>query len=267
MGDLVVTVFFALIMGTVMGLFGAGGGILTVPALRYLLGHSEKAAIAESLAVVALVALGTTYFNARERLVSWRHVIVLAAPSFAGALVGSSLAFLASGRLQLILLAVLMLAAAVVMVAPLTVSKENVADAPDLRQETKGSIFKGIEHWRSVALAGFCIGMATGFLGVGGGFFLVPALLRFGKLEIRRAVATSLALQALNALSALVVHTSELHSASITVDYSVVVLLVLLGQIGALGGRKIGKHMPQRILKRLFGVLLVVVAIGIFWEE
>lgn len=49
----------ALLIGLLLGLFGSGGSILTVPVILYLLDHEPKVAIAESLAVVAgIAALG-----------------------------------------------------------------------------------------------------------------------------------------------------------------------------------------------------------------
>src|SRR4029079_2387695 len=61
----------ALAIGLTLGLLGSGGSILTVPVLVYLVGIPEKAAIAESLAIVCLIAGGGVIPFIFRRLVSW----------------------------------------------------------------------------------------------------------------------------------------------------------------------------------------------------
>lgn len=73
----------ALLIGITLGLLGSGGSILTVPVLVYLLGHADKVAIAESLAIVAGIALVGIVPYARSHQVDWRSVMYFGLPGMA----------------------------------------------------------------------------------------------------------------------------------------------------------------------------------------
>src|SRR5699024_123718 len=77
--------------GIVVGALGAGGGILAVPVLVFLLGMPPHAATASSLVIVLITALASLPHHARQRNVEWRAGLVFAAVSIAGAVVGSRL--------------------------------------------------------------------------------------------------------------------------------------------------------------------------------
>ncbi len=105
----------ALAIGLTLGLLGSGGSILTVPVLVYIVGVPEKAAIAESLAIVGLIAGGGVIPFVFKRLVSWSTVMLFSLPGMVGAYMGALAATRISARVQLILFAVLMLSAAGLM--------------------------------------------------------------------------------------------------------------------------------------------------------
>ncbi len=105
----------ALTIGLMLGLIGAGGSILTVPVLVYMLGHDGKVAIAESLAIVGSIAFVTMVAYARAHQVNWRSVVFFGAPGIVGTYAGAWLSRLVPVSLQLTLFAVVMLIAAWVM--------------------------------------------------------------------------------------------------------------------------------------------------------
>ncbi len=53
----VLTVFASLIIGAINGLFGAGGGMLTVPLLNFVVGLDEKHSHATAIAVILPLCL------------------------------------------------------------------------------------------------------------------------------------------------------------------------------------------------------------------
>lgn len=108
----------ALAIGLTLGLLGSGGSILTVPVLVYLVGEPDKIAIAESLAIVGLIAAIGALPYARRGHVSWTTVLLFGLPGMAGSYVGALAAKSIPGHVQLILFAVLMLAAALSMLRP-----------------------------------------------------------------------------------------------------------------------------------------------------
>src|SRR5690606_18217679 len=105
----------ALLIGITLGLLGSGGSILTVPVLVYLLGHADKVAIAESLAIVGMIALLGIFPYARSRLIDWRSVVFFGLPGMVGTYGGAWLANFVPGAAQLVLFGLVMLLAAGLM--------------------------------------------------------------------------------------------------------------------------------------------------------
>jgi uncharacterized membrane protein YfcA len=110
-------------------------------------------------------------------------------------------------------------------------------------------------HLGKCVLSGLGLGVLTGFLGVGGGFLIVPALLRFARMPMHRAVGTSLAIIALNSASGFMAHLGELSGGlGMAAAFSVVAV------VGVLGGTMLGRRLHPAGLKAAFGGLALAVA-------
>ncbi|XOV76602.1 MAG: sulfite exporter TauE/SafE family protein [Phycisphaerales bacterium] len=118
-----------------------------------------------------------------------------------------------------------------------------------------------------LALQGLIVGLMTGFVGVGGGFLIVPALVLFSKLDMQRAVGTSLALITINAASAFLGYQQELDPQTQPLDWSTIALFIPIGTVGSIVGRRLNEKVNQRALKRGFSVFLVVMAVLIITRE
>ena len=240
----------ALAIGLSLGLLGSGGSILTVPVLVYLLGQEEKVAIAGSLLVVGVVAAAGGVAAARRRLVDWRSVVVFGLPGMAGTWLGAVLSRHVAGGMQLAVFAGVMLVAAVAMAWPPAIGTPEAADgSPAGRRSTV-----------KVAADGLAVGLVTGFVGVGGGFLIVPALVVLGGLPIPLAVGTSLAVIALKSATGFLGHLRVLADLGLSLDWPLLALLSAVGVAGSLAGSRLGRHVPPRRLRRAFAVFLVVVA-------
>ena len=110
----------ALLVGLALGLLGAGGSIITVPILVHVVGEPKKCAIAESLVIVAAIAAIAAIQYQRERLIDWRNALLLGIPGMVGAFGGASIATTVSGRMQMIVFAVVALVVAVRMLTAKT---------------------------------------------------------------------------------------------------------------------------------------------------
>lgn len=235
----------AFVVGIFMGLLGSGGSILNIPILIYLVGESEKTAIAESLAIVGLIAFVASIPYARKKLVAWRFVVLFGAPGMVGAYLGALLGEHVHAALQLTLLAVIMLVAAYLMFYPPTSSKPGIRRA----------------DWK-IAVDGFLVGSITGLAGVGGGFLIVPTLVLLGGLVMRKAVGTGLTIIALNACVGFVTHHGILTLTDARVHWGLIGIFTSLGIAGSFAGSAVSHRIPQRALQKIFGTMLVL--IGLF---
>jgi uncharacterized membrane protein YfcA len=236
----------ALAIGLSLGLLGSGGSILTVPVLHYLLGQPEQAAIGGSLLVVGLVAASAAVPYALARQVAWRDALAFGLPGMLGAYAGASLAHWIPGPVQLLGFAAAMLAAAWKMMAG------RPLEAQPAQQTARRRI--------AVPLGGFGVGLLSGIVGVGGGFLIVPALVLLAGVPIAQAVGTSLAVITMNALTGFVRYQDVLAAREVELDYRTLLAVAAVAVVGSLAGHRLGRRVPQRLLRRMFAAVLVVLA-------
>jgi uncharacterized membrane protein YfcA len=248
----------ATLVGFSLGLLGSGGAILTVPILVYLVGHDEKAAIIESLAIVGAIALFGALRANRAKTIDRRSALLLAIPGVLGTTLGAHVAQWITGAVQLLLLAALMLTASALLFR--TPRKSN--DTQHCPNQPRASI--SLRDSVLVALQGVALGFITGLVGVGGGFLIVPVLVLVRRLPMQIAIGTSLAIIAVNCSTGLA---KSLLSKSAEVDWQVVGLFAALGIGGSLLGNVLAQRMNKDVLRRVFAVFLVVMAGYIVWRQ
>lgn len=241
----------AVFIGLALGLLGSGGSILTVPVLVYLVGEPDKLAIAESLAIVGIIALVGSLPYALRALVDWKSVVVFGIPGVIGTYAGAWLSQFVSGGVQLGLFAVVMLLAAFMMARP---------------KPLQAVPHKPRALWK-IGLEGLVVGVVTGLVGVGGGFLIVPALVLLGGLPMHLAVGTSLLIIALKSASGFYKYLHLLPALGLTVHWDLVFLFSALGIAGSFLGGRIGVHIPQDVLRRGFAGFLVLMGLYIFWQS
>ncbi len=238
----------ALVIGLSLGMLGSGGSILTVPVLVYLVGQEEKLAIAGSLAIVGLIAAAASLPYTRDKLVDWRTVFLFGIPGMLGTYFGAWSAAFVSGEVQLAVFSIVMLAASYFMLHP----RELDAASGPPRGLTK------------ITCDGLLVGALTGFVGVGGGFLVVPALVLLGGLTIHRAVATSLVIIALKSAAGFVKYLEVLQAEQLQLDWTLIAIVAAIGIAGSLLGNRWGGRMPQARLQQGFGYFLIVMGVFIF---
>ena len=96
---------------------------------------------------------------------------------------------------------------------------------------------------------------------MGGGFLIVPALVLLAGVTMTSAVGTSLAVITLNSFSGLGKYLGVLEQEGLTLDWRILLTVAAVGVVGSFAGQKLGQNLPQATLRRLFGVLLVVMGI------
>ncbi|MEY3022887.1 MAG: hypothetical protein RIS86_2085 [Planctomycetota bacterium] len=249
--------FGAVAVGLSLGLLGSGGAILTVPILVYLVGHGEKTAIAESLAIVGAIALFGVLRAAMQRRIDWTSALLLAIPGIAGTWSGARVAQWVPGAVQLLLLAGLMLTASVLMFRkPRVGNAPACAMKPGERAPACGTAI--------IAAQGVGLGFATGLVGVGGGFLIVPVLVLLRRLPMPTAIGTSLAIISVNSATGLVAYAG---GDGLDLDWRIVGMFIALGVAGSLVGNVLAGRIYQDTLRRMFAAFLVVMAGYIAWRQ
>ena len=224
-------------IGLSLGLIGGGGSILTVPILVYFLGVSPHDAVGMSLAVVGATSLFGSYLHYRRENVDLRSGMLFGAAGIVGAFVGSPLTKLVSPAALLFIFGVLMLIVAVSMI---------------WRRRQGEKAEPRVPHFAQGLAAGFGVGVLTGFLGVGGGFLIVPALVYFGGLTIKRAIGTSLFVIFLNCVAGLAGHAAQSYF-----DLGLTALVMVLAVGGAAAGTVLSHRLAAHRLQRMFAVLVL----------
>ncbi|MGQ0572835.1 MAG: sulfite exporter TauE/SafE family protein [Pseudonocardia sp.] len=252
-----------LLVGMVIGALGGGGGVLTVPVLVYLLGESAQDATTSSVIIVGVTAAVGTVARLRAGLVRVRTGLALAAvgvpAAFAGTLVNQRVP---EEALLLTFSALTLVAAAAMLVntgAPAATSTDS--DTPNDKDASGGTAGPSPRQAGVVVrivASGAAVGFLTGFLGVGGGFLVVPALVLLLGVPMRWAIGTSLLVIAVNAVAATVARLG-----APAPDWTLVVPFTAAAVAGTLIGARISARLSGRTLTRAFAVLLIIVGAGV----
>lgn len=243
MGELIVIAASGLLVGALLGALGAGGSVVTVPILVYLLGEDVGTAATTSLLIVGATAATGALSHWRAGTVRLATALALSAVASGGSVAGSLLRTRVGGRAFLLWFAALLVpAAALIWRQPRRAAgaaRECVL-RPDVRSCAK------------LGLAGLAVGFLTGFFGVGGGFAIVAVLLVVLAFPARDAIGTSLVVVALASAMALAASLARAR-----IDWPVAVPFAVAGAVGASLGRRFGSRLEERVLRRAFAVGLL----------
>lgn len=245
---LVLTLVLSILIGVSLGLLGGGGSILTVPILTYVLGMDPSHAITSSLFVVGVTALVGMLRHAGAGRINWRTGIVFGLAGMVGAFVGGLLGGLIPGAVLMVLFAVMMIVTSAAMI------RGRRAPDPDSPAPSR--------HPARALLDGFGVGVATSLVGAGGGFLVVPALALLGGLPMALAVGTSLLVIAMQSSAGLVGHL-----VTVALDWPVVLAVTATAVAGSFVGTALVGRIPERALRRSFGVFVLVMGAVVLGKE
>lgn len=262
---MIISLLLGVLVGAVLGLTGAGGGILAVPALVFGLGWSMQQAVPVALIAVAGSAAIGAIEGFRLRLVRYRGALLMAATGMAATPLGVRAAqMLPQQWLSTLFAAVLLL------VAVRLLRRDNAAaDAPaSLYRPGNLNPKTGRFNWNWATAfllggIGAVTGFMTGLLGVGGGFVMVPLLRRFTNVSMHGIVATSLLVIALVGTGG--VASALLHGAEMPLSIALPFAAATAG--GMLLGRNLSHHLNARQVQVGFALLLMVIAGAMLWKS
>ena len=253
--------FGALLIGIILGITGGGGSILTVPTLVYILNYNPIIATAYSLFIVGTTSGIGTIQNFKKGLVVPKKAFQFAVPSLIGVYLTRKFivpnipdVVFYFGSLKLSKDTFLMILFAVVMLfAAYSMLKNNKKN--ELIERTTKSI-------TVVIIQLFFVGVLTGLIGAGGGFLIIPALLNFAQLPMKKAIGTSLLIIAINSLIGFIGDVQNT-----IIDWTFLLIFTTISVAGIFIGLYIQQFINEKMLKKLFGVFVLIMAIFILYKE
>lgn len=249
----------ALLIGIVLGITGGGGSILTVPVLVYILRFNPLIATAYSLFIVGTTSAFGTFQNFKKGLVAPKTAVQFAIPSVLGVYLTRKYivhnlpdVLFYFGSLKLSKATFLMVLFALVMVLASYSMLKPQKELPNA--SSKGSIRVIIEL--------FFVGVLIGLIGAGGGFLIIPALVKLAKLPIKKAIGTSLLIITINSL---VGFTGDLGNT--VIDWHFLLPFTGVSILGIFIGLKIQHLINEKLLKQIFGYFVLLMAGVILFRE
>lgn len=248
----------SLFIGISLGLIGGGGSVLTVPILVYLFNVEPVLATAYSLFIVGSSSVVGAVQKYKNEGISFKTAFIFGIPSvitvylirkFIIPLIpeiiynGTHLV-ITRGTLTLSLFSILMIAAAIGMLKPQKISRPALPEVAGL------------------TLLGVVVGCVSGLLGAGGGFIIIPALIFYASMDMKRAVGTSLLIISLNSL---VGFTGDLHHQEI--NWSLLITIGSLAIFGTWIGHMLSGRIPSSGIKKIFAWFIMITGLCILFLE
>lgn len=253
----------AIFIGMSLGMMGGGGSILTVPVLVYLFGLDAVLATTYSLFIVGTTSFAGSLSFLRKGLVNIKTAIVFGVPSILSVFlvrefvvpfippeIGTIGDFVITRHILLmVIFAILMIFASYSMI-----KKGNSLS----ETETKSVA----NNYPLVLLQGLFVGAITGLVGAGGGFLIIPALIHFLKLPMKRAVGTSLFIIAINSLAGFLFSLSHTD-----IQWVFLMVITLIAIVGILIGSYFSTKIRGNKLKTAFGWFILLMGFYIIFKE
>ena len=277
-------VALGLLVGVLSGMFGVGGGFLTTPLLIFY-GIPPTVAVASATTQITGASVSGMMAHKRRGGLDLKMGLVMIAGGVAGSLAGAFLFRLlqASGQVDLVIgamyvlilgyIGVLMLRDALVALGYV----KTAAPAPAGHRRKPRWVTRLPLRWRfetsglfispiAPLTLGFAAGVLTVFLGIGGGFILVPAMIYVLGMPARVVIGTSLLMVLAVSAATTMVHAVTTRA----VDIVLAALLLVGGVIGAQYGAILTTRVKPDLLRMALAVIILLVAarmaLGLAWR-
>lgn len=251
---------FSIFIGISLGLMGGGGSILTVPVLVYLFNINPVLATTYSLFIVGMGSMFGVYAYLKQKLVNLGAVLNFGVPSVIAIFITRkfllphipSVLFTVEGfaitreLFLMLLFSVLMIGASYSMI----------------RKRKTDLSLSGKPKPATMAFQGVIVGFLTGIVGVGGGFLIIPSLNILGKLSMKEAIGTSLAIIVLNSLVGFAGSLGHF-----TPDWAFLLSVTAVAVTGIFIGTQLSKKIEGTKLKPAFGWFILCMGIYIIAKE
>lgn len=252
--------FLSILVGISLGLIGSGGSILMIPILVYVMNISASISTTYSLFIVGISALIGSYQGHKLGLLDYKIGFYFGLPSVISIYVmrkylmpllpdilwKTDFFVLEKDTLIMAVFSILMISASFSMIKIKSISQnknENI-------------------NFKMIFLKGILVGVLSGFVGIGGGFLIIPTLLFSAKLEMKKAVSTSLLIISVNALVGFL---GSLEN--VVIHWNFLLFFTLFSVIGILIGMYLSQKISNEKLKPAFGWFIFIIGIFVIVQE
>lgn len=257
----------SIFIGISLGLIGGGGSILTVPVLVYLFGIGAEMSTAYSLFIVGSTALVGGIRNAMLGNVNYKTAVVFTIPAFIA--VYATRAYLVPAIPDEIVtmgsftltkdIAIMIFFAIVMLAASVSMIRNKRKDSGEADEEVEPQF-----NIPAIVLEGTVVGVLTGIVGAGGGFLIIPALVLFAKLPMKKAVGTSLLIIAAKSLIGFI---GDVQRYGSELDWTLLLTVTAIAIVGIFIGIYLTKFIDGKKLKKGFGWFVLVMAVYIILKQ
>ncbi len=251
-----------LLMGITLGLIGAGGSALTVPIMVFLFQLDATLATTYSLFIVGLTSLFGSFKQIKENRVAWNFVLLFGIPSIVSIFVSRRVLLPAipshlfdlgalsvtKDNLLLGIFSIVLIGASFSMIKKQEFSEQTVED-----QVNNIKLIMG----------GLIVGLVTGMLGAGGGFLIIPALVLWGKLPMKKAAATSLMIITINSILGFAFDENGIRR----IDWGHMFVFSIMAISGIFIGIKLSERISGEKLKPIFGWFILFMGAFILVQQ
>ena len=245
----------AVLIGLSLGLIGGGGSILTVPILIYFFHIEPEIATTYSLFVVGITSSAGAFSHYKKGNVNFKIAMLFGLPSLITIFIMRKWIMpaiphhlLNIGQFELtkplflmLVFAGLMLAASISMIR----AKKEIITS-DLAIS-----------YSKLVVQSLLVGIITGFVGVGGGFLIIPSLVLFAGLPMKKAVGTSLMVMTISSLLGVLGDVSR----HVPLNYTFLMIFSAFAVAGIIAGSYFTKYVNDAKLKPAFGWFVLVMGI------
>jgi len=252
----------ALMVGIVLGLMGGGGSLIAIPIFTYLFNINPITTTAYSLFVVGTSASIGALKNWNKGLVDFRIAFVFAIPAFIAVyLVRKSILPIIPIEILTINDFVLTKNTTIMVFLAISMLFCSLSMIRDQKLFIDYNLPNSY-NYTLIVIYGIIIGLFTGIVGIGGGFLIIPVLVLLIKLPMRKAVATSLFIIAAKSMIGFAGDLNNLE-----INWGFLLGFTIIATIGILLGIYLSSFIKGEMLKKYFGWLLMIIAIGIIYKE
>ncbi|MEQ5127487.1 sulfite exporter TauE/SafE family protein [Providencia alcalifaciens] len=248
-----------LVIGCLLGLTGAGGGILAVPALMTSQGWGVALAAPVGLLAITLAALVGVIQGLIQQNIRYKAAIWIALISIPTAKYGVYLAQIVSPQWLTLAFSLVMLLVAYRIVFKKVIEDD---DAPCKINQQTGKFIWNIKTASILGGIGLVAGLLTGLLGVGGGFIIVPAMKKFTNLNLKSIIATSLMVIFL--IGSISISINILNGFEYPLEVSATFILACV--FGLVVGRFLISYIPVNIVQTIFSLLVIFVSLYLLYS-